>query len=147
MADAPVATPGRHSALALGRLVLGMALLLAPVVAAGGHGASGLVPGYRVEHVKRLIDAGERLVLVDLRSRAAFGKGRLPGARSVPLGELARRTAEVPRSGRVILYGETIIEASEAAKLLEPLGYRNIGVLEDGFNGWVASGLPVERSR
>jgi rhodanese-related sulfurtransferase len=124
-----------------------MALLLVPVVADGGHGASGLVPGYRVEHVKRLIDAGERVVLVDLRSAAAFGKGRLPGARSVPLADLARRVAEVPRSGRVILYGETIIEASEAAKLLEPLGYRNIGVLEDGFNGWVAAGLPLERPR
>src|SRR5262245_62464935 len=119
-----------------GRLALGVALLLAPVAALGGHGASGLVPGYRSEHVKRLMDAGERVVLVDLRSALAFGKGRLPGARSIPLAELARRAAEVPRSGRVILYGETIIDASEAAKLLEPLGYRNIGVLEDGFAGW-----------
>jgi rhodanese-related sulfurtransferase len=131
----------------VGRLALGIALLFCPGAAVGGHGASGLVPGYRAEHVKRLIDAGERLVLVDLRSAPAFGKARLPGARSIPLAELVRRAAEVPRSGRVILYGETIIEASEAAKLLEPLGYRNIGVLEDGFNGWVAVGLPVERSR
>ena len=131
----------------VGRLALALALLLAPLQAMAGHGASGLVPGYRAEHVKRLIDAGERVVLVDLRPAPAFGKGRLPGARSIPLAELARRVAEVPRSGRVILYGETIIEASEAAKLLEPLGYRNIGVLEDGFTGWVAVGLPIERSR
>jgi ArsR family transcriptional regulator len=129
------------------RVALGVLLLLVPVVAAGGHGASGLLPGYRAEHVKRLMDAGERLVLVDLRSSAVFRKGCLPGARSIPLAELARRAGEVPRSGRVILYGETIIEASEAAKLLEPLGHRNIGVLEDGFNGWVALGLPVERPR
>jgi ArsR family transcriptional regulator len=129
------------------RLALGIALLLAPLPALAGHGASGLVPGYRAEHVKRLLDAGERLVLVDLRSAPEFGKGRLPGARSIPLADLERRAAEVPRSGRVILYGETIIEASEAAKLLEPLGYRNIGVLEDGFKGWVAVGLPVERGR
>jgi ArsR family transcriptional regulator len=129
----------------VGRLALGVALLLAPLQAIAGHGASGLVPGYRAEHVKRLIDAGERVVLVDVRPAAAFGRGRLSGARSIPLAELARRAAEVPRSGRVVLYGETIIEASEAAKLLEPLGYRNIGVLEDGFRGWVAVGLPVER--
>jgi rhodanese-related sulfurtransferase len=129
------------------RLALVIALLLAPIAAAGGHGASGLVPGYRAEHVKRLMDAGERLVLVDLRPALAFRKGRLPGARSIPLADLARRAAEVPRSGRVVLYGETIIEASEAAKLLEPQGYRNIGVLEDGFDGWVTAGLPVERPR
>jgi ArsR family transcriptional regulator len=127
------------------RLALGIMLLLAPLPALAGHGASGLVPGYRAEHVKRLLDAGERVVLVDLREARAFGRGRLPGARSIPLAELGRRAAEVPRSGRVILYGDTIIEASEGATLLEPLGYRNIGVLEDGFKGWVAVGLPVER--
>lgn len=120
-------------------------LLAAPALAGAGHGASGLVPGYRAEHVKRLMDAGERVVLVDLRPPGAFRAGRLPGARSVPLGELPTRLAEVPRRGRVVLYGESIVEASEAATLLEARGYRNIGVLEDGFAGWVGLGYAVER--
>jgi rhodanese-related sulfurtransferase len=132
--------------------VAGLALACAAVLfptapGRAGHGASGLVPGYRSEHIRRLMDTGEPMVLLDLRPTAAYERGRIPGARSLPLVELARRAGELPRSGRLVLYGETIVDASEAAKLLEHLGYRNLGVLEDGFAGWVREGFPVERSR
>jgi rhodanese-related sulfurtransferase len=136
---------GKDTLLAALALVCGVAMLPAPSRA--GHGASGLVPGYRAEHVKRLMEAGEPLLLLDLRPAVAYETARIPGARSLPLATLARRVGELPRAGRVVLYGETIVEASEAATLLEHLGYRNVGVLEDGFAGWVREGFPVERSR
>jgi rhodanese-related sulfurtransferase len=117
----------------------------APVLA--GHGGAGSVPGYSAEHVRRFLDAGERVVLVDVRPATAYRQGRLPGARSIPLGELERRSAEVPRTGRVILYGDSIVEASEAHARLWDKGHRNVGVLEDGFRGWVRLGFPVEPGR
>lgn len=61
--------------------------------------------------------------------------------------ELSARLTEIPRAGRVIVYGESIIEATAAHDRLRDHGYRNVGVLEEGFAGWVRQGYPVERRR
>jgi rhodanese-related sulfurtransferase len=126
---------------------LSLATALAGTPVLGGHGAGGLVPSYSVEHLKRMLDAGDPVVLVDVRPGPAYRGGHLPGARSLPVVELAARLTEIPRSGRVIVYGESIIEASEAHDRLRDHGYRNVGVLEEGFAGWVRQGYPIERRR
>lgn len=78
--------------------------VLAPLPAHAGHGTGGPVLAIPAEYAKRLLDEGDRPIFVDLRSTDEFRKGRVPRARSLPLTELRRRYAEVPRSGRVILY-------------------------------------------
>lgn len=133
-----------------GRWVTGVALVIAAQAmgsALAGHGAGGLVPSYRGEHVRRMMEAGETVVVIDLRPAAAFRKAHVPGARSIPLDELPRRLGEVPRSGRVVLYGDSIVEASQGHALLQDRGHRNAAVLEEGFAGWVRQGFPVEASR
>lgn len=141
-------TPGAPWRAALVRLVALLLLsALAPAPATAGHGAGGLVPSWTVEHVKRFLDAGEPVILIDLRPAAAYGGGHIPGARSVPLGELEQRLSEVPRAGRVVLYGETIVEAAQGFARLQAHGYRNVSILEDGFAGWRRRGYPVEAGR
>jgi rhodanese-related sulfurtransferase len=136
---------GRRRFRLIAALNLVAALAGMPVL--GGHGAGGLVPSYSVEHLKRMLDTGDPVVLVDVRPGLAYRRGHLPGARSLPLVELAARLTEIPRAGRVIVYGKSIIEASEAHDRLRGHGYRNVGVLEEGFAGWVRQGYPVERRR
>jgi rhodanese-related sulfurtransferase len=96
--------------------------------------------------VKAFLDAREKLILVDLRAGADFQKARLPGARSVPLKELAKRYTEIPRSGRVVLYCDCpqnqIID--DAYLLLKDYGYRNAAIMADGFQGWVSRGYPMD---
>ena len=53
--------------------------------------------------LKELLDQDPRPVSVDLRSAAEHQLGRLPGARSIPLAELERRWAEIPRDRMVVL--------------------------------------------
>jgi 3-mercaptopyruvate sulfurtransferase SseA len=57
-----------------------------------------------VEYVKQQLDAGRPQMLVDVRSPAEYSTGHLPGAKSIPLGELSRRMAEIPRDIPVVLY-------------------------------------------
>jgi rhodanese-related sulfurtransferase len=99
------------------------------------------------EDVQRYRDAGEEVVVVDLRSPDAFRAGHLPRARSLPLGQLPRREAEVPRSGRVVLYGATPEEAAAAYRALREAGYRNVMVLAGGLPAWIRLGFPLEASR
>ena len=116
----------------------------APALAAHGPGDPLLTLG--PEHARRLLDQGERPIFVDLRPVGEYQRGRLPGARSLPLRELLRRHGEVPRAGRVVLYCACPLEEIQAAyQFLRDQGYRNVSVLEEGFAGWVKRGYPVER--
>jgi rhodanese-related sulfurtransferase len=88
--------------------------------------------------------AGEVLVL-DVRPSAEYAAAHLPHARSLPLGELKKRVAELPRTTPVVAYcrGPFCLMARDAVELLRKKGY-NAFHLTDGVAEWRARGLPVE---
>jgi rhodanese-related sulfurtransferase len=96
------------------------------------------------EDVQRYREAGEDVVVIDLRPPDAFRSGHVPRARSLPLGEVRRRESEIPRTGRVVLYGGTPEEAAAAYQALREVGHRNVMVLAGGLPAWVRLGFPVE---
>ena len=98
------------------------------------------------DSAKSLIDRGEPVEPVDLRSPTEFGAGRLPRARSLPLGELRDRVDEVPRRGLVVLYcGCGRDELLRAYQFLRGRRYGNVYVLEGGIEAWQRLGYPLER--
>jgi len=113
--------------------------------AAAGHGgAGGYVATLRPDYVKRLLDAREPLLFVDLRKAEEFRAGHLPGAISLPITELRGRFAEIPRDRRVLLYCDCPAEDITTAYIyLVTQGYRNHAVLEEGFDGWVRRSYPL----
>jgi rhodanese-related sulfurtransferase len=103
-----------------------------------------LVPADRI---KRLLDIGENVVFVDLRSTGEFEKARLPAARSIPVAELTHRWTEIPKIGQVVLYCPCPMGARDetfAFLLLRTEHYRNVSVLEGGFTEWTKRAYPVE---
>ncbi|HEY3304482.1 MAG TPA: rhodanese-like domain-containing protein [Candidatus Binatia bacterium] len=131
----------------LGALVC-LTLWLTPAAHAGHDDE--FIPTIPAERVKALLDSGEKIIFIDLRPPSEFQKGRLPGARSIPVGELQKRSAEVPQSGRVVLYCGCPpggVDESYAYLALRGKGYRNAIVLEEGFAGWVKKKYPTEAGR
>ena len=131
--------------------ILGLAILLfslaLPPVARSGHGTEDDVDTVTVERVKRLLEAGEEIFFVDLRPPKSFQQKRLPGAHSIPLGELYKRFREIPKAGRVIVYcdcpqNELIEEAYRLLK--DDYSYRNVTLMIDGFEEWDRRKYPVE---
>src|SRR6266850_1518369 len=117
-------------------------------VALAGHGVEDTVDTLPVEKVKQLIDAGEKLTFIDLRPAKEFQEKRIPGARSIPLAEVASRFNEIPKSGRVVLYCDCKpYDVADRAVFLEYRGYRNIFVMPEGYAGWVKRGYPLETTR
>ncbi len=94
--------------------------------------------------LRRRVRSGEVTVL-DVRPPEEYQAAHIPGALSVPLPELARRLAELPRRREVVAYcrGPYCVLAVEAVKLLRRKGFRAVR-LEDGILDWAALGLPVE---
>ena len=89
------------------------------------------------------IDAGRGAVL-DVRSRAEWAAGRLPGAVNLPLGELEQRLDEVPRERPLIVQCQTGARAAIAVSLLHARGLEDVLLYVGGFAEWSAAGNPVE---
>ena len=132
------------------RLAIMSFCLASPCAVQAGHGTEDDVETITVERVKLLFEAGEELFIVDLRPAESFQQRRLPGAHSIPLGELDRRFREIPKVGRVILYcdcpqNQLIEEAYQLLK--DDYSYRNVALMIDGFTEWDRRKYPVESSR
>jgi rhodanese-related sulfurtransferase len=103
----------------------------------------GLEPLPRKE-LQRRLKVGD-VIVIDVRPVREFTAGHIKGAQSVPIAELKRRLAEVPKSKEVVAYcrGRYCVYADEAVRLLQQKGYR-ARRMEDGFPEWRAERRPVE---
>jgi rhodanese-related sulfurtransferase len=106
-------------------------------------GRDDLEPVTREELARRLED-GDDLVVLDVRPPAEYAAGHLPGAVSIPVGELRRRLAELPADREVVAYcrGPYCAFAHEAVELLREEGFA-ARRLEDGLPEWQAARLAV----
>ena len=119
-----------------------------PWLAFAGHGVEDTVDNISAERVKQLMDAGEKLVFIDMRPAKEYQQNRLPGARSIPMAEVANRFDEIPKSGRVVLYCDCkTYDIADRAVFLEYRCYRNIFIMPEGYSGWVKRGYPLETTR
>lgn len=106
-------------------------------------GTDGLEPVERGELLKRA--RGRAVVVLDVRPVEEYAAGHIQGAVSLPLAELERRLAELPRGRRVVAYcrGPYCVLAAEAVRLLRKRGVDAVR-MKDGFPEWRDAGLPVE---
>ena len=83
-------------------------------------------------------------MVLDVRPAAEYAAGHLPGAVSIPVGELRRRLAELPADREVVAYcrGPYCAFAHEAVELLRDEGFA-ARRLEDGLPEWQAARLAV----
>ena len=74
----------------------------------------------------------DQVVFLDVRPPDEFAAGHLPDARSIPVGELSERLAELPRDKTIIAYcrGPFCTYADEAVQLLHANGFRAIRLEE-----------------
>jgi rhodanese-related sulfurtransferase/DNA-binding transcriptional ArsR family regulator len=95
------------------------------------------------ELLRRLEDSAT--LILDVRPRQEYAAGHIPGALSVPLGELSARIAELPQGPEIVAYcrGPYCVLAPQAIDILGRAG-RRVRRLEAGFPEWRLAGLPVE---
>ena len=90
-----------------------------------------------------LVKTGEVTVL-DVRPDGEYRAGHIAGAINIPLGELSRRLAELPRGKQIVAYcrGPYCLLSFDAARRLRAKGFR-ARRLADGFPEWKAGRRPV----
>ena len=65
-----------------------------------------------------------------------------PGPRHIPLGQLARRVAELPERRAVVTVCRSGARSARAAAMLARTG-REVSNLAGGMRAWAQAGLPV----
>jgi rhodanese-related sulfurtransferase len=89
-------------------------------------------------------DDGTVLVL-DVRPREEYAAGHIPGAVSIPLGELESRLASLAPDAEIVAYcrGPYCVLAPQALELLRRHGF-NARRLHDGLPEWRRAGFTVQ---
>ena len=100
-----------------------------------------------VPEVKKRMDGGEKLLLVDVREDNEWANGHLPGAVHMGRGIIERDIeAKVPEtSTNIILYCGGGFRSALVADNLQKMGYTNVESMDGGWRGWVEAGLPTAK--
>lgn len=92
---------------------------------------------------QELVAAGG--LLLDVREKGEWNAGHVKGARHLPLGEVARKMATLPRDRQIVCVCRSGARSARATKILQAAGYNAVN-LDGGMQAWKAAGLPIEAS-
>jgi hydroxyacylglutathione hydrolase len=119
------------------------------VIGAAAVRASGLPVGTMTNvSVQELAHrrAHERdLVVLDVREPAEWTDGHMPGARHIPMRQVATRIGEVPRDRTVALTCAGGVRSSLVGSMLLARGFTDLINVWGGMTGWAQAGLPTTR--
>lgn len=100
-----------------------------------------------VPDMKRRMDAGEKMLLVDVREDHEWAKGHLPGAVHIGRGIIERDIeSKVPDTKtKIVLYCGGGFRSALVADNLQKMGYSNVESMDGGWRGWTEADLPTTR--
>jgi rhodanese-related sulfurtransferase len=82
----------------------------------------------------------KRLFLIDARDPAQYAEDHIPGAINIEWRQAVARRSEIPRDRMVVIYCNSGSLSAQAVFALRLLGWDNVKVLQDGYEGWKAKG-------
>lgn len=88
------------------------------------------------QELRERLDAGEQIVVVDVRTAGEVASGTLPNAKHIPLHELEARWQELKDANEIVCYCAAGIRSLKAAQLLREKGLFNATSMEGGINAW-----------
>ena len=86
--------------------------------------------------LKRRHDAGEDLVLLDVREPNELATASIPWATAIPMGEIPMRIGELPRDKPIVVMCHHGGRSDYVAQFLNANGYGNAVNLDGGIDGW-----------
>lgn len=93
-------------------------------------------PAMSPVELKRRMDAGEPVELVDVREPFEYEIARIDGAKLIPLGEITERLDELKRQQPIVVHCHSGMRSAQAVRLLQERGFANVFNLEGGIDAW-----------
>jgi rhodanese-related sulfurtransferase len=97
--------------------------------------------------VKKKLDAGEKMIVVDTREDNEWARGHIPNAIHLGKGVIERdiERAIPDKNETIVLYCGGGYRSALAADNLQKMGYRNVISMDGGWRGWTEAGFPTIR--
>ncbi len=93
------------------------------------------IPTIQVEELKRRLDAGENLFLLDVREEYEYDISNI-GGHLIPLPELSERVRELDAGKEIIAFCKMGTRSAKAVQLLNKAGFPNVRSLTGGIHAW-----------
>jgi adenylyltransferase/sulfurtransferase len=87
--------------------------------------------------LKKRLEAGDDLFILDVREPNEYQINRIPGSTLIPLGELPRRYQELPKDKEIIAHCKMGGRSAKAQDFLKSVGISNVKNLKGGILEWV----------
>ncbi|HXG58667.1 MAG TPA: molybdopterin-synthase adenylyltransferase MoeB [Thermoanaerobaculia bacterium] len=98
-----------------------------------------------VRQLAERLNAGEDLVLVDVRETYEYQTDHLQGAQHIPLREVPHRLGEIPRDRDVVVYCRSGQRSGRAQQFLAEHGFSRVRNLRGGISAWAREIDPTVR--
>jgi adenylyltransferase/sulfurtransferase len=112
----------------------------APAPAAAGAGAE-----TTAEELKRRLDRGEDVFILDVRNPEEYQICRLPGSTLLPLPQLPQRFRELDRGRELVVHCKSGMRSQKAIQFLREQGFTKLVNLKGGILAWASTvdpGMP-----
>lgn len=105
------------------------------------------MPNITRDAVKRHLDNGDSIILVEALPAKSFNEAHLPGALQINHDEVAAKAPKLlpDKAARIVVYcaNAECRNSAKAAGALAALGYTDVHEYVDGKADWRAAGLPT----
>jgi adenylyltransferase/sulfurtransferase len=111
----------------------------APAPAAAG------IAELTVEELKKRLDRGEDLFILDVRNPEEFQICRIPGSTLIPLPSLPQRFGELDAGRELIVHCKSGMRSQKAIQFLRDKGFHNLKNVKGGILAWaerIDPGMP-----
>jgi len=87
--------------------------------------------------LKKQIDEGDQVQLIDVRQPDEYAFARIEGARLIPLGEIIKRMDELDESKETVIHCKMGGRSAKAIEFLQKAGYKgDLKNLKGGITAW-----------
>ncbi|AIQ17783.1 rhodanese-like domain-containing protein [Paenibacillus sp. FSL L8-0470] len=93
------------------------------------------IPQITPQELRKRLETGEDLVLIDVREDDEVAFGMIPGAQHIPMGEIPQRTEELPAETEIVFICRSGARSQRVCEYLQQFGFKGSN-LSGGMIEW-----------
>lgn len=93
------------------------------------------IPQITPQELRKRLETGEDLVLIDVREDDEVAFGMIPGAKHIPMGEIPQRTEELPAETEIVFICRSGARSQRVCEYLQQFGFKGSN-LSGGMIEW-----------
>lgn len=97
-----------------------------------------------VDEVKARLDAGDDLLILDVREPQEWEISEIAGSLRIPKGEVLDHLADLPQSRDIVVHCRTGIRSADVIRWLQERGYTRLYNMAGGINAWARQVDPTQ---